>query len=240
MKTKVSLDFGDSDNLSTWVEAVDQTLLDLFYSTLLSIRESGKGSGSTSENQYEALVKALKSDINLSGSLCRSQKYIQHAKNSSFDLFKVDGRPNKEKRNELKVWCVNNARKFSKTIADNSTIFKSSILDKVISVASETGAKISNFGALFHKKFKKRKVVSEQCFLRVPCKEKPYILAYNVCLVSQYQCERVFFVEKNKGQVELIMEMNQFKLKEDIVKNISEHQVKRLIHDMTKEGFFSF
>jgi len=240
MKTKLNLDYGDSRSLSTWVKSIDQTLLDLFYSTLLSIREADKLSGRKSENQYKAITQALMSNPNFTNSLYLRRKYIQHPKNRSVDFFKVNGSPNKAKRNALKVWCLNNARNFSPLIVKNSGIFKDSVLNKVISVASETGAGINNVGALFHKNYSKRVVASDQCFIRVPCKADPYILAYNVCLIAQYKCQRTLFVEKNKGQVELIMEMNNFKLKGHIVKNITEYQLKRLIDDMTSEGYFSF
>ncbi len=250
MKTKIAIDFGCYENLSSWLLAVDNQLVNQFYSALFQLKENEekKQAGSLILNskslgsfgQYMSMCRALSYSNNFELSNEKNKTYEKKANNSDFDLFKVNGSPSKKKKNNLKVWCNAKSAEFNPIIKNNSDVFRDEVLDKVISVAAETGASVNNFGALFHRKYKKNEVVSDTCFLRAPDKQNPYILVYFVMVEAWYKCERVMFVESNKGGVTLNMKQKKFNLNKNMVDRISKSQLMRVIDEMEKDGFFSF
>ena len=194
-------DFGSESDISEWVRTLDDSMAVACYKAVQAIASWKQSHGAISLT-WDQIQTVFNDCIELVKA--KPKNFLDSKTYSKDNVFKVDGSPDESRKREIITWLKELFNRHGEQdIVDNSVIFHNGVLDKLASIASESGVAVKDFGSFFHGEESKTKKEMEIGVIRFPTKGAPIIKLYRFVISAYFHSERTLFVQHDSNGLKI-------------------------------------
>ena len=223
---KIAKEF-DGDNLSDWVQKLDNHMVTACTMAVRDLKLWLKEHGADYltwdkvESIFNNCDYIVKDDA--------SAKRINDIKiYDEVNWFRFDGSPDECRKREIITWFKDLFNKEGEqAVLDNSVIVQEGTLDRLASIAAETGAAVKDPASLFVATDKRSDKVMEIGVIRFPRREDPYIKLFRLEIFAFFKSSRILVGQRDQAGFEIEYNSVQFKPNKRVVDGIAEEFVEK-------------
>ena len=209
INTRVTKDFNGVD-LKEWAQALDSEMAVACHEIVKSLnqRKMTRGANLT----WDDVVHVFNNSHYVKQDQTKSKRIHDSLEWDETNFFKFDGSPDVVRKSDITMWISNlMTRNGEKDIYDNAAIFNKDTLDRLVSIASQSGATITGPASLLGASESDREKVFEISVIRFPEKWNCKIKIYRIIIFSWFKCTRVLFGQHDKTGFEIEYDSSEYK-----------------------------
>lgn len=233
INTRVACDFGGVP-LSEWTKALDKAMVVACYHVIEALNRRKESRG-VDHLKWDDIVQVF-CDCHYITQDRGSSKQIRDSKSwDETNFFKFDGSPDEVRKHEIIVWLkALMAKHGEQSTVDNAIIFNDGTLKELASIASQSGATVTDAASLLGASEKERKRVMEISVIRFPQKHEAKVKIYRIVLFAWFQCTRVIFGQHDQSGFDIEYDTFEF---HPNTSAIDERFAERAKANLTEEKF---
>ena len=228
--TKMAKEF-DGDNLSEWVKALDDEMAVACCMAVKDLKEWKEKHGfeyltwDTVESVFNNCDYIVKDEA--------SSKRINDIKTyDDFNWFKFDGSADENRKREIINWFKDLFNKEDEQdVLDNSVIVKKGTLERLASIASETGAAVKDPETFFAATSTRSEKVLEIGVIRFPRKGDPKIKLFRLEIFAFIKSSRILCTQHDQAGFEIEYNSVEFKPYADAIDKKFAEKAKKKMED---------
>ena len=235
INTRIAKEFNGVD-LKEWAQALDSEMAVACHEIVKSLnqRKMTRGANLT----WDDVVYVFNNSYFVNQDQTKSKRIRDSLEWDETNFFKFDGSPDEIRKREITNWISNlMTRNGEKDVYDNAAIFNKNTLDRLASIASQSGATVKDPASLFGASESQKEKVLEISVIRFPEKWNSKIKIYRIIIFSWFKCTRVLFGQHDKTGFEIEYDSSEYKPNTAAIDN---QQAAKAKTELSKPHMFDF